>query len=87
MNLYLVLGSPDPNSRYRSLILGLPDPKIRDLTLELGTSGNASIVNINRGIVMMVKREIERLFLPPCLIPYLVNVMLLFWLNELSRKL
>ena len=43
LNLSLVLGSPDPNSRDRSLILGLPDPKIRDLTLELGTSGNASI--------------------------------------------
>ena len=30
LNLYLVSGSPDPNSRYRSLILGTPDPKTRD---------------------------------------------------------
>ena len=45
LNLSLVLGSPDPNSRDRSLILGLPDPKIRDLTLEIGTCWNPSIDN------------------------------------------
>ena len=54
LNLYLVLGSPDPNSRYGSLILGLPDPKIRDLTLESGTSGNASIVDDNKWLLDMI---------------------------------
>ena len=52
--VYLVLGSPDPNFRYRSLILGLPDPKISDLTLELSTCGNPNIMDRTLNIIFLL---------------------------------